>query len=79
MTFDLKTVSEEELRELIAKAEAALAEKEGERRIRAMSKIREAMMAYCQEFGSLNISVDGDEWTVDARYMCFGDCTIYIS
>lgn len=78
MTFDLKTISEEELKELIANAQAALAEKETERRSRAMSKIREAMMAYCQEFGSLVIDVEGEEWTIDARYVIFSDCTIYI-
>ena len=43
-----------------------------------MNKIREAMMAYCQEFGGLTISVDGEDWDVDARYVSFGTCTIYI-
>ena len=78
MTFDFKNMSEEELNILITNAKNALADRERARRGRAMNQIREAMMAYCQEFGALTISVEGDEWEVDARYVVFGDCTIYI-
>ena len=78
MTFDFKNMSEEELNRLIANAKSALADKEMARRGQAMNKIREAMMAYCQEFGGLTISVDGEDWDVDARYVSFGTCTIYI-
>jgi hypothetical protein len=78
MNFDFKNMSEEELNTLIANAKVALADKEFARRGRAMNKIREAMMAYCQEFGSLTVEVQGEEWKVDARYMSFGECTIYI-
>lgn len=79
MNFDFKNMSEAELNELITNAKSALADKEMARRGQAMNKIREAMMAYCQEFGALTISVEGDEWDVDARFLIFGDCTIYIS
>ena len=79
MNFDFKNMSEEELNTLIANAKNALADKERARRCNAMNKIREAMMAYCQEFGALTISAEGDEWDVDARFLIFGDCTIYIS
>ena len=79
MNFDFKNMSEEELNKLIAEAKSALADKEMARRGQAMNKIREAMMAYCQEFGALTISAEGDEWDVDARFLIFGDCTIYIS
>ena len=78
MNFDFKNMSEEELNKLIANAKSALADKEMERRGQAMNKIREAMMAYCQEFGALTINIEGDEWDVDARYVSFGTCTIYI-
>jgi hypothetical protein len=43
-----------------------------------MNKIREAMMAYCQEFGPLTIDIEGEELEVDARYVTFGEDTIYI-
>ena len=78
MEFDFKNMSGEELNKLIANAKSALADKEMARRGHAMNKIREAMMAYCQEFGALTISVEGDEWEVDTRYAIFGDSTIYI-
>jgi hypothetical protein len=78
MNFDFKNMSEEELNKMIANAKVALATKEMERRGRAMNKIREAMMAYCQEFGSLTIDVEGEELEVDARYVTFGEYTIYI-
>lgn len=78
MALDFKNMSEEELNTLIANAKNALEDKERARRGRAMGKIREAMMAYCQEFGSLTVEVEGEEWNVDARYIIFGDCTIYI-
>lgn len=78
MAFDFENMSEEELNKLIANAKAALADKEMARRVRAMNKIREAMMAYCQEFGSLTIEIEGEEWEVDARYVTFGEFTIYI-
>ena len=78
MTFDYKNMSEEQLNTLITNAKNALADKEMARRGRAMNKIREAMMAYCQEFGSLTIDNEGEEWEVDARYVTFGEFTIYI-
>lgn len=78
MTFDYKNMSEEELNKMITNAKVALANKEVARRVRAMNKIREAMMAYCQEFGSLTIEVEGEELEVDARYVTFGEYTIYI-
>lgn len=78
MEFDFKNMSEEELNKLITNAKSALEDKEMTRRGQAMNKIREAMMAYCQEFGALTINIEGDEWDVDARYASFGMCTIYI-
>jgi hypothetical protein len=78
MTFDYKNMSEEELIKMITNAKVALANKEVARRVRAMNKIREAMMAYCQEFGPLTIDIEGEELEVDARYVTFGEDTIYI-
>lgn len=78
MEFDFKNMSEEELNKMITNAKAALADKEVARRVRAMNKIREAMMAYCQEFGSLTIEIEDKEWEVDARYVTFGEYSIYI-
>jgi Glu-tRNA(Gln) amidotransferase subunit E-like FAD-binding protein len=74
----LQEMSIEELQELIRQVSRVLEDKTIRRQSEAMGKIREAMMAYCQEFGTINFEFCGSEYMdVDARYMIFETDTIY--
>lgn len=67
---ELKNLAAEVVREIERRSEAQQRE--------AMENIRQAMMAYCQEFGPITFFVDGEDWVADAKYMTFDFDTIAI-
>ena len=67
-----------ELRELAAKTLREIEHREETQQRVAMNNIRQAMMAYCQEFGDITFYIDGIETVVDAKYMVFDLDTITI-
>ena len=71
--FDLS-----ELRELATQVVREIEQREESTQRAAMDNIRQAMMAYCQEFGSITFCIDGIETVAEARYMVFGLDTIDI-
>lgn len=67
-----------ELKELAAAIVREIEQREEAQQQEAMNNIRQAMMAYCQEFGSITFCVEGIETVVDARYVVFDLDTITI-
>lgn len=67
-----------ELKELAAQILRIVEQREEAQQQAAMSNIRQAMMAYCQEFGAITFCIDGIETVVDAKYMVFDLDTITI-
>lgn len=74
----LEEFSLAELKELAAKFAHEIEHREETQQRVAMDNIRQAMMAYCQEFGAITFCVDGIDWVVDAKYMVFDFDTITI-
>lgn len=68
-----------ELKELAAKFIHEIERREEAQQQEAMDNIRQAMMAYCQEFGDITFSAEGSDWIVDAKYMVFELDTITIA
>lgn len=67
-----------ELKELAAQTLRIIEQREEALQRVAMNNIRQAMMAYCQEFGAITFCIDGIETVVDAKYMVFDLDTITI-
>ena len=67
-----------ELKELAAQIICTIEQREEAAQCAAMGNIRQAMMAYCQEFGAITFCIDGIETVVDARYVVFDLDTITI-
>lgn len=67
-----------ELKELATAIVREIEQREEAQQQAAMNNIRQAMMAYCQEFGFITFCVDGIETVVDARYMEFDLDTITV-
>lgn len=77
-TIRLEEFDLSELKELAAEIIRTIELREESIQREAMSNIRQAMMAYCQEFGAITFSIDGIETVADARYMVFDFDTIVI-
>lgn len=67
---ELKNIAAEIIREIEQRTEA--------QQRAAMQEIRQAMMAYCQEYGPITFCIDGIETVVDAKYMVFDLDTITV-
>lgn len=77
-TIRLEEFDLSELKELAAQIIRTIELREESIQREAMDNIRQAMMAYCQEFGAITFCVDGIDWVADAKYMTFDFDTITI-
>lgn len=67
---ELKNIAAEIIREVERRVETQQQE--------AMQEIRQAMLAYCQEFGPITFCIDDIETVVDAKYVVFDLDTITV-